>query len=429
MPGPAPGIHGVRHAPAAHTLDATPPMTTFRPTDAEAVQHTVAWAVGEGQSLEIMGGGTKRALGRPPQTDHILDLAALSGIIDYDPSELVLTAQAATPMATIQALLDAERQMLAFEPPDLRALLPSTAEPTLGGTIACNLAGPRRVRAGAARDHFLGFAAVNGWGDPWKAGGRVVKNVTGYDLCKLQAGAFGTLSVLTELTIRVLPRPEASCTLLLSGLDDPAAIRAMATALNAPHEVSATAHLPAAAARRAGLPGPATLFRLEGHRPSIASRATALASLLPNTERLEQGDSESLWTRIGAAQPLLPQAPVLWRLGPTPSEAAAVFARVHAKHPTAEALYDWGGGLLWIALPDPGPDSGPDSGPDCAAPLIRAALQGQGHATLIRAPDAARAVIPPFHPTPGPLTALTRRVKASFDPNGTLNPGRMQQGV
>ena len=395
-------------------------MTVFRPVDADAVQHTVAWAVGEGQSLEIRGGGSKRALGRPARTDHVLDLAGLSGIIDYDPSELVLTAQAATPMATIAALIDAERQMLAFEPPDLRAVLPSDAEPTLGGAIACNLAGPRRVRAGAARDHFLGFAAVNGWGDPWKAGGRVVKNVTGYDLCKLQAGAFGTLSVLTEVTVRVLPRPETSCSLVVPGLEDAAAVRAMADGLNAPHEVSAVAHLPGAAARRAGLAGAATVFRLEGHRPSVDARAAALLGVLGGAERLEHGDSVALWAGIGAAQPLLPPAPVLWRIGPVPSEAAAVFARIQAKLPTAEALYDWGGGLLWLALDE--------SGPDCGAAIVRAAL-GQGHATLIRAPDEARAAVPPFQPTPGALDALARRVKASFDPNGTLNPGRMQEGV
>ena len=395
-------------------------MTIFRPVDAEAVQNTVAWAVGESQTLEIRGGGSKRALGRPAVADHVLDLGGLCGIIDYDPSELVLTAQAATPMDTIAELLAGERQMLAFEPPDLRGVLPSEAGPTLGGAIACNLAGPRRVRAGAARDHFLGFAAVNGWGDPWKAGGRVVKNVTGYDLCKLQAGAFGTLSVLTEVTVRVLPRPEASCTLVMPGLDDAAAVRMMAQALNTPHEVSAAAHLPAAAAARAGFGGAATVFRLEGPRPSIDARAGALAAVLGGMERLEQGDTEALWTRVGAAQPVLPDTPVLWRVGPTPSEAAAVFGRIRARLPSVEALYDWGGGLLWVALDGAGEDGG--------AAVVRGAL-ASGHATLVRAPDAVRAAVPPFQPAAGPLDALARRVKASFDPNGTLNPGRMTEGV
>ena len=396
----------------------------LRPADAEGVQQAVAWAVAEGQSLEILGGGSKRALGRPPRTDHVLDLAALSGVVDYDPSELVLTVKAATPLATVEAMLGEARQMLAFEPPRLGGLLPGGGAPTLGGTVACNLAGPRRVRAGAARDHFLGFAAVNGWGDAWKAGGRVVKNVTGYDLCKLQAGAYGTLSVLTEVTVRVLPRPDASCTLVLPGLDDAAAVRAMAAALNSPHEVTAAAHLPAAAARRGGLGDRAmTALRLEGPRPSIDARTDGLAGVLGLVARLEQRDSEALWAQVGTAAPLLPPDGLVWRIGPVPSEAAAVLDRVRARLGSAEGLYDWGGGLLWVAL-----DAG-EAGPDCGAAVVRAALGGGGHATLLRAPEAARAAVQPFQPMAGALAALTRRVKAGFDPNGTLNPGRMQEGV
>ena len=405
-------------------------MTSYRPADAAEVAEIVAWAHAEAQPLEIVGGGSKRALGRAMQVRHTLELAAFSGILDYEPSELVLTARAATPMHVVAAQLDAERQMLAFEPPDWRGLLGSTGEPTLGGVLATNLAGPRRVRAGAARDHFLGFAAVNGRGEIWKAGGRVVKNVTGYDLCKLQAGAYGTLSVLTELSIRVLPRPEQECSVLLVGLDDAAAIAALAVALNTPHEVSSAAHLPAAVAARsgvrdvAGAGGSVTILRLEGPGPSVAWRAAELQAGRESL-RLENDASVALWAEVGAVQPLLAQDDSLvWRVCPTPSSAPAVLRAVRAGCPSADAYYDWGGGLLWIAL-DPA-----EAGADCGALLVRGAVaRAGGHAMLLRAPAAARATVGVFEPAPAPLDALARRVKSGFDPGGVLNPGRMQENI
>ena len=297
--------------------------------------------------------------------------------------------------------------------------------------IACNLSGPRRVRAGAARDHLLGFSAVNGWGDAWKAGGRVVKNVTGYDMCKLQAGAFGTLSVLTELSLRVLPRPETGCSLLLTGLDDHAAVGALVSALNSEHEVSSAAHLPAAAAARSSVPEVAeaaqgaavTVLRLEGPQPSIAYRAAALERVLGAAHRLPAAASDALWAEIGAAHTLLGGAGIVWRVCPTPSAAPQVLHRVRDARPGTEAFYDWGGGLLWLGL-----DAGA-AGADGGACLIRAALREVGgHATLIRAPEAMRAAVAVFEPSEGALEALARRVKGSFDPRGILNPGRMQQG-
>ncbi len=405
-------------------------MTSYRPADAAEAAEIVAWAAAEAQPLEIVGGGSYRRLGRAMRTEHTLELEALNGILDYEPSELVLTAQAATPMHVIKAQLDAERQMLAFEPPDFRGLLGGVGEPTLGGVLATNLAGPRRVRAGAARDHFLGFAAVNGRGEAWKAGGKVVKNVTGYDLCKLQAGAYGTLSVLTELSLRVLPRPEQECSVLLVGLGDAAAIAALAAALNTPHEVSSAAHLPAPVAARSGVAevagagGDVTILRLEGPGPSVAYRAAALQAGRASL-RLENGASAALWAEIGAVQPLLASRDSLvWRVCPTPSSAPAVLRAVRAACATAEAFYDWGGGLLWISL-DPG-----EAGPDCGSLLVRSAVaQAGGHAMLLRAPEASRATVPVFQPEAAALAALARRVKAGFDPRGVLNPGRMQEGI
>ena len=225
-------------------------MSVLEPSDAKQIAEMISWVVAEGDTLEIVAGGTKRALGRPMKTDHVLDVSRLSGIVEYEAAELVLTAQPGEPLASINAELAKKRQMLAFEPPDWRSLLGAEGEPTLGGVIACNLAGPRRVRAGSARDYILGFSAVNGFGEIWKAGGKVVKNVTGYDMCKLQAGAYGTLSALTEVTVKVMPKPETACTIVLHGLADDVAIPTLANALNSPFEVSGAAHLPASAARR-----------------------------------------------------------------------------------------------------------------------------------------------------------------------------------
>jgi glycolate oxidase FAD binding subunit len=221
-------------------------VTHFRPSDENDLVAIVQQAFAADEALELIAGGSKRGLGRPLQLPHVLDLGAFAGIRDYEPAELVLTAGAATPLAEIEAALDGAHQMLAFEPGDWRVLLGSTDKvPTLGGALACNLAGPRRIRQGAARDHFLGLKAVSARGEAFKAGGRVVKNVTGYDLCKLMAGSYGTLAALTEVSVKVLPRPEATRTVAVAGLDVTRAVAAMTQALNSSHEPTGAAYLPA----------------------------------------------------------------------------------------------------------------------------------------------------------------------------------------
>jgi glycolate oxidase FAD binding subunit len=390
----------------------------------------ISWVVAEGDTLEIVAGGTKRALGRPMKTDHVLDLSRLAGIVEYEAAELVLTAQPGEPLASINAELAKKRQMLAFEPPDWRALLGAEGEPTLGGVIACNLAGSRRVRAGSARDYILGFSAVNGFGEIWKAGGKVVKNVTGYDMCKLQAGAYGTLSALTELTVKVMPKPETACTIVLHGLTDDVAIPALANALNSPFEVSGAAHLPAPSARHsksravaAGL-GAATALRLEGPRPSVAYRADALEALIGRGARLDDAETEAFWSDVGAVQPLLGQGSrIVWRLCPIPSHAPSLAHSILSTLTSAEFYFDWGGGLIWLSLD--AEEAGPDAGAGIVRPLVKSA---GGTATLVVAPEAIRASTPVFEPLSAALAELTGRVKKGFDPRGVLNPGRMQEG-
>ena len=405
-------------------------MSLLEPSDAKQIAEMVSWVVAEGDTLEIVAGGTKRALGRPMKTDHVLDVSRLAGVVEYEAAELVLTAQPGEPLALINAELAKKRQILAFEPPDWRALLGAEGEQTLGGVIACNLAGSRRVRAGSARDYILGFSAVNGFGEIWKAGGKVVKNVTGYDMCKLQAGAYGTLSALTEVTIKVMPKPETACTVVLHGLADEVAIPVLANALNSPFEVSGAAHLPATAARRskvsvvaAGL-GAATVMRLEGPRPSVVYRTTALESLVGRGARLNEAETEAFWSEVGAVQPFLAQGSrIVWRLCPTPSQAPSVVHSILSALQSAEFYFDWGGGLIWLSLDSE--EAGPDAGAGIVRPVVKTA---GGHATLVVAPEAIRASVPVFEPLSAGLAQLTARVKSGFDPRGVLNPGRMQEG-
>ena len=408
-------------------------METFKPEDSKQTAEAVAWAAAEEAPLEVFGRGSKRGLGRPVQASRGLDLSALSGITDYEPEELVLTAGAGTPLAEIEAAVEEADQMLAFEPPSLGPLYGQAEDAgSIGGALACNLSGSRRLKAGAARDHFLGLEAVSGRGEVFRAGGRVVKNVTGYDLAKLMAGSYGTLAALTEVTVKVLPRPEKSYSVLLFGLDDTQALDAMTRALNSAHEVSSAAHLPSGLAQRSSIAYLAeaetsvTALRVEGPGPSVKHRVAALRQELGHlaeSEELHSQNSATLWRWLGAGGPLANGASTgaaIWRVSVAPSDGPRVMARV-AEEAQPVGYYDWGGGLLWLALPQ---------GEDAGAQHVRAALaEAGGHATLMRADDAARAAVPVFEPLGKAKAALTERIKDSFDPRRILNPGRMYAGI
>ncbi len=418
---------------------------TFKPENADQVVEAVAWAAAEARPLGVAGRGTKRGLGRPVQAAHGIDLSGLTGITLYEPEALVLSARAGTPRAEIEAVLVEQRQQLAFEPGDLGPLLGAGAgQGSIGGMLACNLAGPRRIKAGAARDHFLGTSAVSGRGEAFKCGGRVVKNVTGYDLCKLLAGSYGTLAILTDVTVKVMPAPEKTRTVLLLGLDDAGARAAMTRALQSSHEVSGAAHLPAPVAARSAVSyvaraggaqagGAITALRVEGPGPSVDYRCTALRedlADLADSEELHSMNSAALWRELRDVAPFVgrPERPV-WRVSVAPQDGARLVAAV-ARELDAEYFYDWGGGLIWLAPAPPGEDAGADAG----AARIRAALgaapgSGGGHATLFRAPAELRAAVPVFQPQDPAKAALTTRVKDGFDPKRVLNPGRMYAGV
>jgi glycolate oxidase FAD binding subunit len=412
---------------------------TLKPETHAEVEEAVKAALAGNRPLQVIGGGTKRALGRPGAPRDELDTSGLSGITLYEPDELVLTAKAGTPLGLIAAELALNRQQLAFEPADLSALLaggPPAIDnlgATLAGVVACNLAGPRRIKAGAARDYFLGFTAVSGRGETFKSGGRVMKNVTGFDLSKLMAGSFGTLAVMTEITIKVLPAPEKTRTVLVRGADDRAAVAIMRDALSSEHEVTAAAHVPAAVAKAsqvdyvAKADAAVTAVRVEGPGPSVEYRCQALKTLLKShgeIEELHSANSGTFWREIRDVQYFV-YGPVgaaeqVWRLSVPPAAGLSVAADILSTI-EGRVFYDWGGGLIWLAIA-PRADAGHAA--------VRAAIQPHGgHATLVRANAEVRGRVPVFQPPDSPLMALTRRVKEAFDPNRILNPGRMYPGV
>jgi glycolate oxidase FAD binding subunit len=404
----------------------------LKPRDAAEVEQAIQWALAGGKALEIVGGGSKRAIGRAAQWDATLDLSGLSGVTLYEPAELVLSAKAGTPLAEIEVLVDASKQELAFEPMDYGPLLGTAAgSGTIGGALAANLSGPRRIKAGAARDHFLGFSAVSGRGETFKSGGRVVKNVTGYDLCKLLAGSWGTLAAMTEVTIKTLPRAETEETLMVLGLDDAPAGKAMTAAMGSSADVSAAAHLPAlvaaAIADITDTGGAVTALRLEGVAPSVVHRKRLLEQLMASfggLSTLRAAASRALWRAIRDAAPFAANGPagnrIIWRISTAPSRGAEV-GRALVETLQADVFYDWAGGLVWVALPP---------ADDAATGAVRAIVAAVGgHATLVRAPAAIRAAVDVFTPETAALSALTKRLHDSFDPRGVLNAGRMWAGV
>jgi glycolate oxidase FAD binding subunit len=395
-------------------------VTVHAPTSEADACAVVADAAARRAPLAIAGGGSKAEIGRPAQTEATLSSAGLTGITLYEPAELVIAARAGTPLSEVVRTLAERGQQLSFEPADYRTLLGSSGEPTIGAIAAANISGPRRIMAGAARDSLIGVRFVNGQGEAVKSGGRVMKNVTGLDLVKLMAGSWGTLGFLTEVIFKVLPRPERSATLVLSGLDDARAIEALCAAVGSSYEVTGAVHLPA------GLDGGGarTLIRIEGFSFSVDYRLGELKKLLKRfglAEALEGEAAETLWRSIRDATLLAePRDKAVWRVSTAPTEGSALAAQV-ASAIDARWFHDWSGGLLWIAT---------DASGDAGADAIRSAVWAHGgHATLIRAPAEVRAAVEVFEALPEPLMRITRDIKVAFDPAGVLNPGRMYHGV
>ena len=418
----------------------TETSTTYEPRDEAELGEIVTAALANGEPLDLIGGGTRDGLGRPTSAATRVSLRAIEGIEAYEPSELFVAARAGTPLRLIIDLLDQHGQELAFEPIDYGQLYDGTRDGgTIGGLVATNASGPRRIKAGAARDHLLGFRAVSGRGEVFQSGGRVMKNVTGYDLSKLMAGAFGTLGILSTVTLKVLPKAEARTTLAVVGLSDEAAVDLMTHVSGLPSEVSGLAHLPARLtmpndARPLGTgAGPVTLLRLEGPNVSVRQRCNDLKEPIhARIRKLDQSNAEivelddtatiDIWAAVRDCLQFAGTDDQVWRISTAPTEGAALVADIKQSGvDVSNYFFDWAGGLVWLAV-------APSE--DASATAIRAAVDARGgHATLVRAAATVRSAVPVFHPQPQALAALSARVKHSFDPERILNRGRMRSDL
>ena len=349
-----------------------------------------------GGPLAVRGGGT-RALGQP--VGEVLSTKGIAGITLYEPGALTIVAKAGTRLAEVEAALAAEGQALPFEPPMLGHVLGRAGISTIGGVVAANASGPRRIQAGACRDALIGVRFVDGRGRVLKNGGRVMKNVTGYDLVKLLCGSHGTLGVLTEVSFKVLPAPTAQATLVLKGLELPEAVAAMTAGLGSPYEVTGAAHLPQVRE---------TWLRLEGFEAAVSARIAKLSDQLSGFGQVEVVRDHD-WSAVRDVRCFETASGDLWRLSVKPSDALDVASKL----PQAQMLFDWGGGLIWVEV-SPGFD-------------LRATLSGlKGHATLVRASAETQARLGQFHPEPAPVAALAAGLRREFDPRGILNPGLME---
>jgi glycolate dehydrogenase FAD-binding subunit len=401
-------------------------LAKMRPADEREFSRVLAEATATNTPVEVTGGLSKREVGRPVNTAHSISTKGLRGITLYEANEMVMSARAGTALTDIEQALAARNQMLAFEPVELAAITGGEpGEATVGGIFATNVSGARRIRTGAARDHLLGLRAVNGRGEVFKSGGRVMKNVTGYDLCRGLAGSWGTLAIMSEVTFKVQPAPEDTGTLILLGLPDEIAIEVLCSAMASPYEVSGAVHLqPALVARmwHDGLreQGQAiTALRIENFAKSVAYRMSRLREDLKaygEIHTLDRDNSLAMWSELRQLSVLQGSSAPLWRISTSPSAGPKVVAAISA-YMECRAFYDWSGGLVWAEVL-PTTDAG-------AADIRRVIATHGGHAMLIRAEPAVRAAVDVFQPLETGLERISRKLKGAFDPAGILNPGRM----
>ncbi len=398
----------------------------MRPETEAALAEIIMSACASKTILELTGGGSKRTIGRPTNSTHLVSTRAMRGITLYEPNEMVMSARSGTLLSEVQSVLAKSNQMLAFEPLELAGVVGGDAlQATIGGVFATNSSGPRRISSGAARDHLMGIRAINGRGEIFKNGGRVMKNVTGYDLCKGLAGSWGTLAAFSEVTFKVMPKPPSSTTLVLLGLSDEIAIEVLCSVMGTPYEITGAVHIQqplAVTLDHMGLRGQGkaiTALRLETTSKSIAYRRDKLTTALKvygQLHDLEQKSSEAFWDEMTRLSVFEASDHPLWRLSTSPSKGPAVVAAINRYMP-ASALYDWSGGLVWIDVPVTS-----DAG---AADVRRVIASHGGHATLIRAAASTRAATDVFQTLEPGVQRLSQKLKATFDPANVLNPGRM----
>ncbi len=403
---------------------------TYLPRSEEELASLVADAVGKTVPLEVCGRRSKVNIGRPLQVGARISMREMRGVTLYEPNELVISAKSGTMLSEIEKLLDENGQELAFEPCALQHVLtPNGEEATLGGVIATNASGSRRILRGAARDHLIGVRAVNGRGEVIKSGGRVMKNVTGYDVARSMSGSWGTLAVMSEITLKVLPKTEETRTLICLNITDEAAVSAMCKALGSAYEVSGAVHLQRPFVERLTVPDVASLgqsvtaLRIENFAPSVEYRLGRLHQELKTFGTLYEMDdsrSRAFWEDLRRLQFLAGSDWPLWRITTAPEQGARLVSALSGQM-DCRAAYDWAGGLIWLEVP-PATDAS-------ATVLRRVIAEFQADAFLVRAGSAARASVAVFQPLPEINMNLIRRLKEAFDPHRILNPGRMYAGI
>lgn len=401
-------------------------LSNMRPVDEREFSRLLEEATATTTPIALVGGGSKEQVGRPMQTAATISTRGLRGVTLYEPSEMVMSARAGTALTQIEESLADRGQMLAFEPIELAGLTGgSVGEGTIGGIFATNMSGARRIRAGAARDHLLGVRAVNGRGEIFKSGGRVMKNVTGLDLCRGLAGSWGTLAVMCEVTFKVQPTPEDTATLILLGLPDEIAVEVLCDAVATPFELSGAVHLQPALVSRLWHEGlrrqgqAITALRLENFAKSVAYRKARLQEHLRaygEIHELDSANSVAFWGELRQLSMLQGNDAPIWRISTSPSAGPKVVAAISA-YMECRAFYDWSGGLVWAEVL-PTTDAG-------AADIRRVIATHGGHATLVRAEPQVRSAVEVFQPLEAGLERLSQKLKTSFDPAGILNPGRM----
>jgi glycolate oxidase FAD binding subunit len=399
----------------------------MRPVFDRDVSQILAEASRTGVAVEIIGAGSKRGIGRPTNATHTISTRTMRGLAFYEPAEMVMSARAGTAVAEIQTILARQNQMLAFEPPEFAGLLGTNAAgATIGSVFAMNASGSRRISAGAARDHLIGVRAVSGTGEVFKSGGRVMKNVTGYDLARGLAGSWGTLALLTEVTFKVAPVPPATTTLVLFGLADEIAVEVLCAVMGTPYEVSAAVHIQkslVSGLEHAGLRSQdksITAIRLENTPASLAYRANAMAARLAPYGKpvdLDTGNSRAFWDELRRMTLFRDGVGQLWRISTAPTKGPKVVDAIRRYSKSTRAWYDWSGGLVWLEV-EPTADAG-------AADIRRVVATYGGHATLFRAEAGVRAAVDVFQPLSPSVLALSSRLKTALDPAGILGPGRM----
>ncbi|OUR79925.1 hypothetical protein A9Q83_02995 [Alphaproteobacteria bacterium 46_93_T64] len=403
-------------------------MDKFNISSAEQVQEVLEWALAEKKKLSVNGAASKSSIGRPLDADAEIRLADMQGIELYEPAELVMKAKAGSRLTEITKTLDESGQQMAFSPPDYGPLLGGDAgQSTIGGIFASNLSGSTRIKAGAARDHLLGVSGFTGRAQSFQTGSRVMKNVTGYDLCKLVAGSYGTLAVCTSLTFKVLPKAVKKRTVLIYGQNPVEAVNSLRDAMSSIHEVSAAAYLPQNIANGSDIEfvsnigGAVTAISVEGSGPSSEFRCAALCEMFKSrgqVEELHGHRSEKLWTYLANAEAFVAdQSTTVWRISLPPSEASDYIKALEEQLPALEYYMDWAGGLIWVSLPSHVDQAGGN--------ILRGNLKSGGHATLIRGSAEQRQNILPFQPQNSVLTRISESIREGFDPARILNPGRM----